>query len=52
MLMENLFEEDFDVEVLANKLSPSERRWLQVEKAQQNDTSISPQKFITDSHHC
>ena len=45
MLMENLSEEDFDVTVVADKLSPSERRWLQVEKAQQNDTSIYVEKI-------
>lgn len=45
MLLVNLFEEDFDVTVVADKLSPSERRWLQVEKAQQNDTSIYVEKI-------
>ncbi len=45
LLMENLFEEDFDVTVLPDKLSPSERRWLQVEKSQQNDTSIYVEKI-------
>ena len=44
MLMKNLIEEDFNVEVIADKISPSERRWIQVEKAQNNDNSIYVEK--------
>lgn len=40
MLMEQLTEEDFNIKVEANRIAPSERQWIQVEKAVNNDNSI------------
>ncbi|WP_040879944.1 DUF2779 domain-containing protein [Galbibacter orientalis] len=40
LLMTDITEEDINVKPSAGKLSASERQWLQVEKAQQSDTSI------------
>lgn len=40
LLMQDLTEEDIKVKPEAGRLSASERQWIQVEKAQQNDESI------------
>lgn len=40
VLMEAVTEEDINVKPVAGRLSASERQWIQVEKAQQNDNSI------------
>lgn len=40
MLMEQLTEEDFNIKVEADRIAPSERQWIQVEKAVNNDNSI------------
>ncbi|MFX0557209.1 DUF2779 domain-containing protein [Maribacter sp. CXY002] len=40
LLMEDVTEEDINAKPEAGRLSASERQWIQVEKAQQNDTSI------------
>lgn len=39
ILMEDYIEDDFNVKVDPSKISSSERRWIQVEKNQNNDTS-------------
>lgn len=44
MLMEQLTEEDFNIKVEANRIAPSERQWIQVEKAVNNDNSIYVEK--------
>lgn len=40
LLMTDITEEDINVKPEAGKLSASERQWIQIEKAQQNDNSI------------
>ena len=40
LLMQDVTEEDINVKAEAGRLSASERQWIQVEKAQQNDESI------------
>lgn len=40
LLMEQLTEEDFNIKPTAGRMSPSERQWIQVEKARSNDASI------------
>jgi len=44
MLMEQLTEEDFNIKVEADRIAPSERQWIQVEKAVNNDNSIYVEK--------
>jgi hypothetical protein len=44
LLMKDLSEEDFKIEVLADKISTSERRWIQVEKSIKKDDSIFVEK--------
>lgn len=44
LFMEDLIEEDFKIEVLADKISSGERQWIQVEKARDNDNSIHVEK--------
>lgn len=44
LLMKDLLEEDFKIEVLADKISTSERRWIQVEKSIKKDDSIFVEK--------
>lgn len=40
LLMQDVTEEDINIKPEAGRLSASERQWIQVEKAQQNDKSI------------
>ena len=44
MLMEQLTVDDFNIKLLAGRMSSSERQWIQVEKARTNDTSINVEK--------
>lgn len=44
LLMEQLTEEDFNIKPTAGRMSPSERQWIQVEKARSNDASIHFEK--------
>lgn len=44
MLMEQLTEEDFNIKHEAYRIAPSERQWIQVEKAVKNDHSIYVEK--------
>ncbi len=44
LFMEDLTEDDFNIEVLADKISTSERQWIQVEKARDKDNSIYVEK--------
>ncbi len=44
LLMEQVREEDIDVNPEAGRISPSERQWIQVEKAVSNETSIYVEK--------
>jgi hypothetical protein len=44
LFMEDLTEDDFKIEVLADKISSGERQWIQVEKARDNDNSIYVEK--------
>jgi hypothetical protein len=44
LFMEDLTEEDFKIEVLADKISSGERQWLQVEKSRNSDESIYVEK--------
>jgi hypothetical protein len=44
LFMEDLIEDDFKIEVLADKISSGERQWIQVEKARDNDNSIHVEK--------
>ena len=44
LFMDDLTEEDFKIEVLADKISSGERQWLQVEKSRNNDDSIYVEK--------
>lgn len=44
LFMEDLMEDDFKIEVLADKISSGERQWIQVEKSRDNDTSIYVEK--------
>ncbi|NBU82451.1 MAG: DUF2779 domain-containing protein, partial [Flavobacteriaceae bacterium] len=44
LFMEDLTEDDFKIEVLADKISPGERQWIQVEKSRDNDNSIYVEK--------
>ena len=40
LLMQDLTEDDFNIKPMAGRISPSERQWIQVEKAVNNDASI------------
>lgn len=40
LLMQEVTEEDINIKPEAGRLSASERQWVQIEKAQQNDSSI------------
>lgn len=44
LFMEDLIEDDFKIEVLADKISSGERQWIQVEKARDKDNSIYVEK--------
>lgn len=44
LFMEDLTEDDFKIEVLADKISSGERQWIQIEKARDNDNSIYVEK--------
>jgi hypothetical protein len=44
LFMEDLTEDDFKIEVLDDKISSSERQWIQVEKSRDNDNSIYVEK--------
>lgn len=44
MLMEQLTEDDFNIKIETERISPSERQWIQVEKAVNNDKSIYVEK--------
>lgn len=44
LLMEDVTEEDINIKPEAGRISPSERQWMQVEKAVANDTSIYVEK--------
>lgn len=44
MLMEQLTEEDFNIKTETGRIAPSERQWIQVEKAVKNDNSIYVEK--------
>ncbi|MDP3946534.1 MAG: DUF2779 domain-containing protein [Lutibacter sp.] len=44
MLMEQLTEEDFNIKPEAGRIAPTERQWIQVEKAVNNDHSIYVEK--------
>ena len=44
LFMEDLTEDDFKIEVLADKISSGERQWIQVEKSRDNDNSIYVEK--------
>jgi hypothetical protein len=44
LLMQELTEEDFNIKPIAGRISPSERQWIQVEKAAINDSSIYVEK--------
>lgn len=44
LLMEQITEEDINIKPEAGRMSPSERQWIQVEKAVNKDTSIQVEK--------
>lgn len=44
LFMEDLTEDDFKIEVFADKISSGERQWIQVEKSRDNDNSIYVEK--------
>ena len=44
LFMEDLTEDDFKIEVLADKISSGERQWIQVEKSRDKDNSIYVEK--------
>ena len=44
LLMEQLTEEDINIKPEVGRMAPSERQWIQVEKAVNNDTSIYVEK--------
>jgi hypothetical protein len=44
LFMEDLTEDDFKIEVLADKISSGERQWIQVEKSREKDDSIYVEK--------
>ncbi|MEY2923388.1 MAG: hypothetical protein RL108_2014, partial [Bacteroidota bacterium] len=44
LFMEDLTEDDFKIEVHADKISSGERQWIQVEKSRDNDNSIYVEK--------
>ena len=44
LFIEDLTEDDFKIEVLADKISSGERQWIQVEKSRDNDNSIYVEK--------
>lgn len=44
MLMEELTEEDFNIKLEVDRIAPSERQWIQVEKAVNKDNSIYVEK--------
>lgn len=46
MLMEQVTEEDINIKPEAGRISPSERQWLQVEKAVKNDFTIYVEKQL------
>lgn len=44
LLLEDLSEEDFKIAPLADKISSSERQWIQIEKSRSNNMSIHVEK--------
>ena len=44
LLMQDLTEDDFNIKPIVGRISPSERQWIQVEKAVDNDSSIYVEK--------
>jgi hypothetical protein len=44
LLMRDLTDEDFKIQLVAGKISTSERQWIQVEKARTNDNTIHAEK--------
>ena len=44
LLMEQVTEEDINIKMEPGRIAPSERQWIQVEKAVNNDTSIYVEK--------
>lgn len=44
LLMEQITEEDINIKLEAGRMSPSERQWIQIEKAVNKDTSIHVEK--------
>lgn len=44
LLMDDLTEDDFKIEVLADKISSGERQWIQVKKSREKDDSIYVEK--------
>lgn len=44
LLMRDLQENDFNIQLVARKISSSERQWIQVEKARTNDGTIHVEK--------
>lgn len=44
LFMQDLIEEDFKIEVIADKISTGERQWIQVEKSREKDDSIYIEK--------
>ena len=44
IFMDELNEDDFNLNIVAEKISASERRWIQVEKARGNDNTIHVEK--------
>lgn len=44
LFMKDLIEEDFKIEVIADKISTGERQWIQVEKSREKDDSIYLEK--------
>jgi len=44
VLMEQLTVDDFNIKLLAGRMSTSERQWIQVEKARTDDASINVEK--------
>jgi len=44
LFMEDLTEDDFKIDIVADKISSSERQWIQVEKSREKDNSIYVEK--------
>lgn len=44
LFMDDLSEDDFKVSILPDKISPSHRRWIQVEKAKADDNTVYLEK--------